>query len=152
MKTRLLNLLTWAGALLVALLLVGVSVGGWLTHIAVERNSLPLMRTLMALQVTTESSDPDLGITPLMQASTEGNIEMVRLLLRNGANLHAEDHFGNDPLLYAVRANNVAIARILLEQGCSPTRKNAVGEDAFAVARQNPKTSMLSLLEDYKDN
>jgi lysophospholipase len=43
------------------------------------------------------------GRTPLHIAACEGHFKVVELLLKNGANLHLRDRFGNSPLMVPLR-------------------------------------------------
>ena len=53
--------------------------------------------------------------TPLMVAARSENIECARLLLENGADVHAKDAEGNTALHFAVEASNVSMCKLLLE-------------------------------------
>lgn len=58
------------------------------------------------------------GTTLLHSASKSGNMELVRLLIQEGADVNAQDEDGESPLHGALaRSNNYNIARILIENG-----------------------------------
>lgn len=55
--------------------------------------------------------------TPLHIACHYDNIEVVRFLLSNGANIHIKDRFGNVPLVEAVNYSSKEIIQLLMDNG-----------------------------------
>lgn len=68
-----------------------------------------------------------LGWTPLMWASLNNNIEIVEILLDNGAKVNAQALFGETALWWAVYAQNITIAKLLIERGADINSRNLVG-------------------------
>jgi uncharacterized protein len=62
----------------------------------------------------------DGGMTPLLFAVRDGNVEMTRLLLELGANLEQSSGNHTSPLLIALLNGQVALATELLEKGANP--------------------------------
>lgn len=60
------------------------------------------------------------GITPLMQAASDGEAAIVEDLIGNGDNLHASDDESTTALHYAVYANEPEVVALLLEKGADP--------------------------------
>src|SRR5688572_23064754 len=58
--------------------------------------------------------------TPLIRASDAGNLGIVRLLLRYGAEVNARDGYNNTALLKATTHANLDIVQELLGQGANP--------------------------------
>jgi ankyrin repeat protein len=57
------------------------------------------------------------GATPLFMAITDRHYEMVKILLENGANIHARDAFNMTPLHRAAKeTDNIDYVKILLEK------------------------------------
>ena len=54
-----------------------------------------------------------LGFTPLMWAAIAGNLEITKLLIEKGANIHDTDNDGNDAMHYAVQENHQSAIRLL---------------------------------------
>jgi hypothetical protein len=56
------------------------------------------------------------GWTPLHDAAYNGHVEIVRLLLQNGAELNARSNEGSTPLHIAARHGNIDIFHLLVEK------------------------------------
>jgi len=57
------------------------------------------------------------GQSALHYAVRGGNLLIVKLLLKNGANINLQDYEGTTPLYLATQGNFVAIANLLLQNG-----------------------------------
>ncbi len=64
-------------------------------------------------------------------------VAMLRLLIENGADLHAQDRNGATALHRAVRTRCAAAVRYLLENGADPQIRNLPGSTAFHLAVQD---------------
>lgn len=67
----------------------------------------------------------------------EKQVETIRLLLRQGADVHARDANGATALHRAVRTRCAEAVRCLLDAGADPTLYNKPGSTAFHLAVQN---------------
>lgn len=68
-------------------------------------------------------ADIELGAsTPLMEASQEGHVNIVKFLLERGAKVHAETSTGDTALTYACANGHTLIASILLQCGAELVR------------------------------
>ena len=52
-----------------------------------------------------------------MWAALGGDVEMVRLLIANGADIHAQNNAGTTVLMYAAWGGDVEFVRFLFENG-----------------------------------
>ena len=76
------------------------------------------VKRLLSLRQATAKDTTIFGITLLHSASKSGNIELVRLLIQEGADVNAQDEDGESPLHGALaRSNNYDTVRILVENG-----------------------------------
>ena len=72
----------------------------------------------MAQYLVDHGADIELGAsTPLMEASQEGHIEIVKYLISKGANIHAVTNTADTCLTYACANGHTNIAKLLLECG-----------------------------------
>jgi hypothetical protein len=67
----------------------------------------------------------------------KNQVAMIRLLLKAGAEINAQDKNGATPLHRAVRTRCAAAVQCLLYAGADPTIKNKPGSTAFHLAVQN---------------
>jgi len=75
----------------------------------------------------------------LCRAIEEGNLEKVKLLLDQGANINGKNRVTNTPLITACMKNNIEIARLLIEKGADVNDTNKYGSPPliFAVLANN---------------
>ena len=66
-----------------------------------------------------EMSEDEASKSPLHCAVKHGNIEMVKELLKHGAEVDSEDNFQCTPLMDALKRNQFDIAKLLLEYGAN---------------------------------
>jgi uncharacterized protein len=95
------------------------------------------------------------GLTCLMWAAKQINLEAVKLLLERGANIHATDRLGNTALHHAVMWEGVStyrdkvrpILETLVEKGANLQARNKEGEKPFQLA---PGRNLSLLPEDFR--
>lgn len=88
------------------------------------------------------------GITPLIAASMQGNVEVVETLLSNGADPNMEGLKNGTALVMAAHDEHVAIAKLLLEAGAEV---NVVMEETgtpLMLASSSGNTELVRLLLD----
>jgi ankyrin repeat protein len=80
--------------------------------------------------------DPNLknkyGLTPLIVAAKAGRLEVLKLLVNNGADLHIKLENGNDALDLATDRGHKDIEHFLIKKGLTPTYNNLLKQfDSF---------------------
>ena len=74
------------------------------------------------------------GYTPLFSAAANGRSDNTLELIRQKANIHAENELGNTALYYAVWAGHEDTAEILCLYGSNPLHKNKEGNTPMDIA------------------
>lgn len=75
------------------------------------------------------------GNTALTYACAGGFVDVVKVLLKEGANIEDHNENGHTPLMEAASAGHVEVARILLEYGAGiNTHSNEFKESALTLA------------------
>jgi ankyrin repeat protein len=77
------------------------------------------------------------GLTPLIFAAREGDLESSKLLLDGGADVNGTSEYGWTPLLTAVNNRNYKLAVYLLERGANPNLANKGGWTPLYLATDN---------------
>ncbi|KAL8721991.1 MAG: hypothetical protein Q9225_001426 [Loekoesia sp. 1 TL-2023] len=86
------------------------------------------------------------GTTPLHRAAEYGNIEIVALLLRRGANINAQSVYGDTPLLFALVRQHFDVATLLLDQKADMNVGDAEGYSAVHIAAERGFDDIILLL------
>jgi ankyrin repeat protein len=77
------------------------------------------------------------GLTPLVFAARENDIESAKILLDAGADVNQTTEYGWTPLLTAVNNRNYKLAALLLERGANPKLANKGGWTPLYLATDN---------------
>ena len=67
----------------------------------------------------------------------EGNIEGIKEVLKQGANINCSDENGNTPLLFAVASKDLELVKLLVENKADLDLSNNLGETPLMVAQDN---------------
>jgi len=87
------------------------------------------------------------GNTSLVMAAASGNVEVVNLLLLNGANTFIARSNGWTALHRAVEGNHINVVRMLLEWGANVHSPNSVGTTPLHLAAQEASEDDNAVLE-----
>jgi uncharacterized protein len=77
------------------------------------------------------------GLTPLVFAAREGDIESAKVLLDAGADVNQTTEYGWTPLLVATNNRNYKLGAFLLERGANPSIANKGGWTPLYLATDN---------------
>jgi hypothetical protein len=86
------------------------------------------------------------GHTPLVIASYNGQIEAVRFLLEEGADIDQRDHAGNTALMGAAFKGDLEIVQVLIENGADPRLANPQGLTAKSFAEMFGRVDVAKFL------
>jgi ankyrin repeat protein len=85
-------------------------------QIAVQENSVTMIRVLVKLEVDVNTLDTE-GGTPMHAAAERGDVAVIRALSELGANVNARDRTGATPMYIATQNGRVAAITALHELG-----------------------------------
>ena len=119
-------------------------------HEAVEGGYEGIVNDLLEAGDDARTED-ERGRTPLHCAASNGQTEMVQLLLLKGADKDAltADTREFPPLFLAIESNNVATARALLDAGVGVNTPQSSGRTALHMAAQTGHVEMLRAMLEY---
>ena len=108
-----------------------------MVHSACAREKTEVIKTLINIGANIEAIDPIYhGWTPLHWAVVRNNMEIVLMLLENGADLDASDHFNDSTLHWAIQKDNCQMSELLLKCGVSLGKRNVDGNNALEYSLQ----------------
>jgi len=95
------------------------------------------------------------GWSPLMKASEEGHVVIIRLLLEQNANLEVTNRKGRSALSFAAapsqqRPTPVEALRVLLEAGADALQIDQFGQTAKARAQREKREEAVAAFEEFE--
>jgi len=115
---------------------------------AVERNQTAIAVSLLKEKpnVNIFSENNYVIKTPLMIAADNGNIELVRKLIKSKANVNARNPMNWTPLMFATRNGHIGVVRELIKSKAKTNIINKKGETAYDIAIRNDFDEIAHLL------
>lgn len=101
------------------------------------------------LLVKDQFDSPASEVSPLHYAVCEGDIENVKKLIENGANVNKIVR-DMSPLMLAARFNKFEIVKVLLDNGANPRIENEKGLKAINYAEYAQATESIAILKNKK--
>ena len=86
------------------------------------------------------------GFTPLMSAAWHGRVAMMRIMVKNGADLNARDDYGRTALMLAVSQNKAAAVKFLLSKGADKNLRESDGYTALDIGIKEKRYAIVQLL------
>lgn len=83
----------------------------------------------------------------LLQASRDGDLELVKLIVADGTDPDTPNKHGVTPLMMAVHSGHVEIVRFLMAQRVDLNKRSEKGFTALKIARENGKEQIEELLK-----
>ncbi|XP_036604221.1 kinase D-interacting substrate of 220 kDa isoform X5 [Trichosurus vulpecula] len=111
----------------------------------VEEENIPGLRAFLEKCKDVDERN-ECGQTPLMLAAENGNLEIVKELIKNGANCNLEDVDNWTALISAAKEGHVAIVKELLKCNVSLEHKDMGGWTALMWACYKGRTEVVDLL------
>ena len=95
-------------------------------HNAVIGGDERVVRDLISSGEQVDAQDVRHHFTPLHLACQKANVNIVKILLDNGANTDLHDVFGATPIHYASTEDHAEVMNVLLDHGCDPNTVSIV--------------------------
>lgn len=86
------------------------------------------------------------GLTPLLRAAAEANVQILREIIAEGGNLDATTRDGNNALWLACKRDGVEAIELLSAAGANVHHRNPDGSTALIYAASAGKTEVVALL------
>jgi ankyrin repeat protein len=114
---------------------------------AATSNELEAVRQALdkGAHIDAKTMDDD-GWTALISSVYRGNTEVVKLLLKKGANTEVPANDGTTALIKAAIRGDAEIAKLLLEKGAHLEAKNNIGDTALMMAARYGSAEVVNLL------
>jgi ankyrin repeat protein len=114
-------------------------------HAAAMRLMTAKGANVNAAYVNTAGAD---GATAIMYAAANGDLELVRALIKAGANVKLENQFGSSALTEAAIIGSAPVIDALLKAGADPNFKTPNGETPLMAAARSGKVDAAKALLD----
>jgi ankyrin repeat protein len=92
--------------------------------------------TMVNMLIAKDAEVNKKGWTPLHYAATNGNDDIVKVLLDHSAYIDAGSPNGTTPLMMAARGGHLSTVKLLLDEGADLRVKNQIGLTAVDFAKQ----------------
>lgn len=118
-------------------------------HAAIQTGHSDVLRILLEHWMTKFGADgrDEYGMTVLHFASAGGDIDMVKISIKNGAPVNGQSDLGTTALHFAAQWGHIDIVKNLLSEGADTSLVNALGETALILAEENGHTDIVNLLQ-----
>lgn len=116
-------------------------------HEASGQGKAEVVRVLLDRGAKVDMTDIFTGATPLMDAAYGGHADVIRLLVKAGADTAKKNTLGNTPLHEASSEGHEDAVRTLVELGASISAKNSKGETPRDVAVMRKHSELVKYLD-----
>ncbi|XP_061427815.1 M-phase phosphoprotein 8 isoform X1 [Lethenteron reissneri] len=115
---------------------------------AVRTGDMHTVRAALTTQLHQVDHEDGTGMTLVMLAAAFGHLDILRLLIRSGANVNARQKNGSTALIHAAEKNHLSTLALLLENGARVNLQQNNGETALSKACKRGDVEMVRLLLD----
>ena len=124
-------------------------------HKAAKNGDIKLLKKVTKLDafkkrwVNSKDQDDDEKNTPLHTASQKGHLEIVKILIRLGANVNAKNEEDWTPLNSAAESGEFEVMKYLIEHGAKVNTKNYDGDTPLHSAACNGDIGVVKCLIEH---
>ncbi|XP_077570325.1 death-associated protein kinase 1 isoform X2 [Stigmatopora nigra] len=120
---------------------------------AINDDNVPGLQHLLGSLNSYDVNQPNKhGTPPLLTAAGCGNVDIIKVLIRKGAHIHALDKSGANAIYYAARHGHVDTLKFLHANKCPLDVQDKSGETALHVASRYGNVDVVSYLCGIKAN
>ncbi|XP_029959778.1 death-associated protein kinase 1 [Salarias fasciatus] len=120
---------------------------------AINDDNVPGLQHLLGSLSSYDVNQPNKhGTPPLLIAAGCGNVQIIQLLMRKGAEIQAHDKSGANAVYYAARHGHLDTLRFLHEKRCPLDVQDKSGETALHVAARYGNVDVVSYLLSIRAN
>lgn len=126
--------------------------GSTALHWAVDGANLDMIRWMLQDGCRVDVKDETSGWTPLMRvAAVGGNVNVAKVLIHHGANVHTMDKEGKTTLMNAALNGFEALVKLLVKKGVPVKLKSEHGKTALDFARSFEHERVIHFLQEHVD-
>lgn len=116
---------------------------------AICNRASPAMISVLLQNGADPNKKQDDGYSPVHMATSNGDVEALRLVLGAGGDANAQAINGATPLDFAVQKHHIDVARVLLEGGADPNLKDGKGQISlhYAAGCDAPVALVVALMQ-----
>ena len=115
-----------------------------------DEENIKALKNLIKSGVDVNAREPQTNSTVLMMSAAFNRPKATRILVEKGADVNAQNNFGQTALMYAAMHNNFEIASLLIERGANVNHQANNGLTAIATLNgkhgNNPNSNKLRQL------
>lgn len=119
-------------------------------YIAVQKNDKGKVEALLKKNADPnyiKQAGPWMKVSPLITAVNNANLEIVKFLVANKAQVGWRDGFNTTALMYAAATGNKEIVELLIENGADVNASDGKGNSVLTAAKESKNEEVVALIE-----
>jgi uncharacterized protein len=119
-------------------------------YAAVQKNDKAKVESLLKKKADPnfiKQAGPWMKVSPLITAVNNANVEIVKLLIANNAQVDWRDGFNTTALMYAAAKGNKEIVELLISNGADINATDGEGNTVLSAAKEGKNDDVIALIE-----